>query len=91
MPRIRGLTHSDSSRLADWRGLGVEADQGVQSITGINLQLGLPGGQEGGQCVQGAVVVKLQVVAACVLGRVQEQRRGSCKDTTELNCCHQVA
>ena len=75
---VAGLTDCDGAGLALRGCSGVETDDGVCLIAGIDLQLGLPGCEEGGQRVGGLVVRKLQVVAACALGRVQEQWRGGC-------------
>ena len=75
---VAELTDCDGAGLALRGCSGVEADDGVCLVAGIDLQLGLPGCEEGGQRVGRAVVCKLQVVAACALGRVQEQWRGGC-------------
>ena len=75
---VAGLTDCDGAGLALRGGGGVEADEGVCLIAGIDLQLGLPGCQQGGQRVGGLIVRKLQVVAACALGCVQEQWCGGC-------------
>ena len=85
------LTDCDGAGLALRGCSGVETDDGVCLITGIDLQLGLPRGEEGGQRVGGLVVRKLQVVAACALGRVQEQRSGSCTTAQYVKLSMQTA
>ena len=76
--KSEGLTDCDGAGLALRGGGGVEADEGVCLIAGVDLQLGLPRCEEGGQRVGCLVVRKLQVVAAGAFGRVKEQRSGGC-------------
>ena len=83
-----GFTDCDGAGLALRGGAGVEADEGVCLIAGVDLQPGLPRCEERGQRVGGLVVRKLQVVAACALGRVQKQWSGGCTTITVCQVQH---